>query len=227
MSALINKSGRTSIVLGTAVANAGTVDLTYPTGTVQKSFTAGLKGTGSYVMLNDNDKYTEADSKISMSFGASAITLTNSTGATWPAGTKVELNIDQQDGNDVMLLSIPVFLAAIAGAGDVVTTIRPGVHGKIENVEFVVTQAVTTAAKAADLNLEIDTTNVTGGVVALTSAAATPLGKAIAGTAITANNTLTPESELSVEAANVTAFSEGSGVLLIRIRKTKSQDGVI
>ncbi|MDI1263863.1 MAG: hypothetical protein PS018_11460 [bacterium] len=228
MSQLINRSGRTSITLGAAVANSATVDLAYPSGTSQKSFTAGLKGTGSYVMLNDNDKYLESDSKISMSFGASLITLTNSTGATWPIGTKVELNVDQQDGNDVIMLQIPVFLAAITGAGDVVTDIRPGVYGKIEYWEYVVTQPVTTGSKLATLNLEIDTTNVTGGTIALTSAAATPLGKAIAmGSDITANNTLTPESTLSVEAASVTAFAEGSGFLNIRIRKTKSADGVI
>lgn len=228
MTALINRGGRTSITLAAAVADAGTVDLSYPSGTSQKSFNAGLKGPGSYVMLNDNDKFTEAAAKISMSFGASLITLTNSTGFSWPVGTKVELFVDQQDGNDIVLIQAPIDLASIAGAGDVMTDIRPGVYGKIEYWEFVVTKPVTTAAKAATLNLEIDTTNVTGGTIALTSAAATPLGKVIAqGSDITGNNTLTPESTLSIEAASVTAFAEGQGFVNIRIRKTKSADGVI
>lgn len=227
MSQVINRSARTSIVLGAAVASAATVDLAYPAGTSQLSFNAGLKGAGSYVMLNDNDKFTEAAAKISMSFGASLITLTNVTGFTWPIGTKVELNVDQQDGNDVFLMQIPINLASITANGDVMTEIRPGVYGTVEYAEFVVTVPVTTAAKLASLNLEIDTTNVTGGVVALTSANATPLGKAIAGTDITALNTLVPESKLSIEASGVTAFAEGQGFLNIRIRKTKSADGVI
>lgn len=227
MTALINRGGRTSITLAAAVADAGTVDLSYPSGTSQKSFNAGLKGPGGYVMLNDNDKFTEAAAKISMSFGASLITLTNSTGFSWPVGTKVELFVDQQDGNDIVLMQVPIDLASIAGAGDVMTNIRPGVYGKIEYWEFVTTKPVTTAAKAATLNLEIDTTNVTGGTIALTSAAATPLGAVIAGADITGNNTLTPESTLSIEAASVTAFAEGQGFVNIRIRKTKSADGEI
>lgn len=216
----VNRSARVEITLAAAVANAGTVDIAYPTGTSQASFSAGLGGTGAYVMLNDNDKWTEAAGKIALSYGASLITLTNNSGYTWVAGTRVLLNVDQQDGNDVLLLQIPVDLVAIAAAGDVVTEIRPGVYGTIEYVEFVITKPATTAAKAATLNLEIDTTNVTGGVIALTSANATPLGKALAGTAITALNTLTPDSKLSVEAATVTAFLEGTGFLNIRIRKT-------
>lgn len=227
MSSLINKSSRVSTVLAAAVANSATVDLPYPAGTSQKSFNAGLKGPDSYVILNDNDKFTEAASKISMSFGASLITLTNSTGFTWPIGTKVELNVDQQDGNDVLFLTVPINLADVTSAADFVTDIRPGVFGKIESFDFVTGKAVTTGSKLASFNLEIDTTDLTGGVIALTSALATPMGKMIAGSAITGNNTLTPESTLSIESSAVTAFSEGNGFFLIRIRKTKAADGVL
>jgi hypothetical protein len=214
-----NRMKTVEAVLAAAVASAGTFDIAYPTGTTQNSFNAGLAGTGSYVMLNDNEKWTEAAGKISLSFGASLITVTNNSGYTWPAGTRVLLGVDQQDGNDIVIINIPVDLVSITAAGDVVTEMRPGVYGTIEYWEFIVTKPVTTAAKLATLNLEIDTTNVTGGAIALTSAAATPLGKVIPGAAITAANTITPDSKLSVEAASVTAFSEGQGVLSIRIRK--------
>jgi hypothetical protein len=208
-------------VLAADVANSGTFTVAYPTGFTQDSFTAGLHGAGSYLMVNGNDKLTVAASKISLAFGASLITVTNSSGATLPAGTKFILNVDQADGNDVLFLTLPITLAAITGAGDVVTEIRPGVDGVIENVEFVVTSPVTTAAKAATLNLEIGTTDVTGGTIALTSAAATPLGKVITSAAApSAGNTLTKASKLSVEASSVTAFAEGTGYLVIRIRKT-------
>jgi predicted RecA/RadA family phage recombinase len=114
------------------------------------------------------------------------------------------------------IISIPVTLANIAD-GDLVTTFTPGFAGTILRAQFVVTTAVTTGDKAADLNLEIGTTNVTGGVVALTSATATPVGKTIAGTAITDNATFTASDTISVEAANTVAFQEGAGVLLITV----------
>lgn len=218
----VDRSSRSEVVLSAAVANSGTVDVPYPTGTSQKSFTAGLAGSGSYVMLNDNDKWTEAAAKISVSYGASVITITNLSGYTWAAGTKVAFNADQRDGNDVILMQIPIDLASITAAGDVMSDIRPGVYGTIEYWEFVVTKPVTTAAKLATLNLEIDTTNVTGGAIALTSAAATPLGKVIPGAAITGANVLTPDSALSIESSSVTAFAEGQGFVNIRIRKNSA-----
>lgn len=218
----VNRTARVEAVLASAVATSGTFDIAYPAGTTQNSFNAGLNGTGAYVMLNDNEKWTEAAAKISLSFGASLITVTNLSLYTWAAGTRVLLNVDMQDGNDIVLMQIPIDLVSITAAGDVMTEIRPGLYGTIEYWEFVVSKPVTTAAKLASLNLEIDTTNVTGGVIALTSANATPLGKAIAGAAITGANVLTPDSKLSIEAASVTAFSEGQGFVNIRIRKTSS-----
>lgn len=120
-------------------------------------------------------------------------------------------------GAGKVILSIPIFLAAITGAGDVVTQITPGFAFSVESLDFVVTQPVTTAAKLATLNAEIGATNLTGGAVALTSATCTPLGAKIAGTAITAANVGTAADTLSIEASAVTAFAEGSGVLLVTL----------
>jgi hypothetical protein len=118
----------------------------------------------------------------------------------------------------VVTLTFHIELAAITGAGDVVTGYTPGFAGEILSVAFVVDNPVTTAAKAASLNLEIGTTNVTGGVVALTSANCTPNGAVVAGTAVTAANVFDADDTISVEAASVTAFAEGSGTLLVRVR---------
>lgn len=222
MSYIQNRFSRAEVTLAAAVADDATTTVAYPTGTSQSSFNTGLDGGDSYVMLNDNDKLEEGDPGIEISYGASEITITNRSGYSWPAGTRLLFNFDQENSNDVQHISIPVKLAAITGAGDVVTEIRPGVYGTVESWEFLVTSPVTTAAKAATLNLEIDTTNVTAGTLALTSANATPLGKAIAGALITGANTITPESKLSVEASAVTAFAEGEGVLVLRIRKNPS-----
>lgn len=113
------------------------------------------------------------------------------------------------------IISIPVTLANITAAGDVVTNYTPGFNGKVLKFSACVTTAVTTGAKLATLNLEIGTVNVTGGSLALTSANCTPLGAVVDATAITAANTFTATDTLSVEAASVTAFVEGAIVLFI------------
>ena len=117
-----------------------------------------------------------------------------------------------------VIFNLPVNLASITGAGDVLTTWTPGFAGKIISLDFAVTVPVTTAAKAATLNAEIGTTNLTGGTVALTSANCTPLGAIVAGAAITAANSFSATDTVSIEAASVTAFSEGAGVLIITCR---------
>lgn len=140
-------------------------------------------------------------------------------------------NLDDLDGRvadletaaaltQVTSLSIPVSLAGITMAMDIVTGLVPGVDGEIVNVQFVVTEVVTTGGAAVDLNVEIGTTNLTGGVVELTSANCATLGAVIAGSAITANNTLESTDAISVEASDVSAFSEGAGVLIVTIEQT-------
>jgi hypothetical protein len=118
-----------------------------------------------------------------------------------------------------IVLSIPIKLAKVAD-GDVLTNYTPGFAGTIKKVAFAVTDPVTTGAKLSTLNLEIGTTNVTGGAVALTSSNSGTLGAVVAGTAVTANNTFTASSTISIEASSTTAFAEGEGVLLITIEST-------
>lgn len=115
---------------------------------------------------------------------------------------------------------LPFFfnLADIAANGDLLTNYIIGHKGAILSVDFQVCKAVTTAAKLASINVEIGTTDVTGGVVALTSALATPAGKQILGSAVTAANTFTSTDTFSIEASGVTAFAEGSGWLLVKIQ---------
>lgn len=208
----------TETVLASAVADDATFTVGYPTGYSQLSFNAGLAGSGSYIILNDNDKIEIGDPGISVSFDASYVAITNLTGATIPAGTKIGVSLDMVDGNDVVYLTFPITLASVAD-GDVVTEFRPGVDGTIEDVCFVTSVAASTASKLSTLNLEIGTTNVTGGTLALTTAACNAVGKIVQGAAITANNVLTRESKLSIEASSTTAFVEGAGSVIVRIRK--------
>ena len=201
------------------VADAGTFTVAYPSGTTQLTFNAGNYKEGSgHSVVADQNKWPDASSSgiAFTTFGASNITLTNNTGATLSAGTKVEVYLPTWQSPPI-ILNFHLDLASIAN-GDVITEIRPGVAGYITFMEFVVDKAVTTAAKAATLNAEIDTTNVTGGTIALTSANATPKGASIQSARMTAANRLERTSKLSIEAASVTAFSEGTGNLVIKIQ---------
>jgi hypothetical protein len=79
--------------IATAVTSpAGTVAIGYPTGTVQADFTGDNASATSYLLVNDNDRYTEAADQFDISFGASTITLTNKTTSTWAIGDKITLN---------------------------------------------------------------------------------------------------------------------------------------
>jgi len=149
------------------------------------------------------------------------------TGVSLPIGMAVsttEMFIDLQHpvgGASLSILClVPNILMSTIADGDLVTTITPGFAGKIRKVYWVQDAPVTTAAKASTLNLEIGITDLTGGVVSLTSAECTPKGKVIAGTAITAANVFLADSTISVEAASTTAFIEGSGSLYAVVETT-------
>jgi hypothetical protein len=206
-------------VLGSAVADDGTFTVAYPSGTTQGDFDKGLADlANSYVFLNNNDKVVYADPGINLAFGASEITVTNRTGASWAAGTEVDLHLPVKSGNRRCLV-IPVPPMAGWTAADIITEMQPGIAGDLEYAEFVQTVAVTTASDAATLNFEIGTTDVTGMTLALTSANATPKGKVHAFGLPTAGYTLTRASKLSLEASSVTAFAEGEGYINLYIRE--------
>lgn len=116
----------------------------------------------------------------------------------------------------VMVLTFPITLANVSAA-DVVTNWPLTFAGTITAFDFVTVVPVTTGSKAATFNLELNTTNVTGGLIALTSALATPLGAVTSSTAITAANTFASGDTLSIEASSVTAFAEGTGYFLVTI----------
>lgn len=118
------------------------------------------------------------------------------------------------------VITLHVDLAAIVGAGDIATNWVPGFAGEIVSIAALVTEAATTAAKAVTLNVEINATNVTGGVLTLTSANVTPLGAVIAATAITAANVFDANDTISFEAPAVTAFVEGEIDILITVKST-------
>lgn len=114
-------------------------------------------------------------------------------------------------------LTFHVDLADIAATGDVITAIPLAFAGQILSHSFVVDDPASTPGASITLNLEINATNVTGGVVTLTTATVLD-GVTIPGTAITAANVFTAGDTLSVEAVVGTAFTEGSGTITIVIK---------
>lgn len=91
--------------------------------------------------------------------------------------------------------------AAIAN-GDIVTNMVLPNHAKILSVFAVVDEAMVGAGGTVDINLNIDGTNVTGGVVTVSTAVGATRGTVIAGTAVTAANFYREGSLLRVIAAN-------------------------
>ena len=119
-------------------------------------------------------------------------------------------------------LCLPVDLASITAAGDVVTTVTPGFPGWVQKWFWVTNVAVSTGGKLATLNLEVNAVDikmpdgVTNSTISLTSAAVTPIGKVIAGTAVGQGwAKFDKDDTISVEASSVTAFVEGSGTVVL------------
>lgn len=209
-----------SLVLASAVADDATFTVAYPSGTTQGDFDKGLANlAGCYVILNDNDRWAYADPGINLLFGASEITVTNRSGYSWPAGTKVDLNLDVKEGNR---RCIPLILPALSTitAADILTEMELGIEGDLEYAEFVTTVAASTADKLATLGFEIGSTAVTGMTLGLTTATVTPKGKVLPFGLPTAAYTLSRSSKLSLVASSVTAFSEGQGYINLYIRES-------
>jgi len=119
--------------------------------------------------------------------------------------------------NTKMLFSVPIYLNNLA-TGDVLTTYTPGFAGTIVKVSAAVIEPTTDVDADATINLEIGTTNLTGGVVTLSDANMTPLGTVVDGTAITAANVFTASDTISIETVVTNAFSDGEILLIIVIQ---------
>lgn len=95
--------------------------------------------------------------------------------------------------------------------------ITPGHKGRLTKVTWVTHVPATTASKLSTLTPSIDGTNVTGGVLALTTVAANTRDKELAGTAVTAANSFTSTGKITVTGSSTTAFAEGSGWVILEL----------
>lgn len=99
--------------------------------------------------------------------------------------------------------------------GDIITAFTPGFRGRLIKMYAVTTVVASTASKASTLNLEVGTTDVTGGTLALTTSTCDVLGEVTAAAAMTAGQGFGATDTISVKAASTTTFGEGQIDLVI------------
>lgn len=127
-------------------------------------------------------------------------------------------------GVGVQTLLVFVNLSQITAT--TIFNITPGYAFKVLAIAFSVEIAVTTAAKLATITPAVNGSGVTGGALSLTSANCTPKGAVVSGSAITAGNTGTSAQTLTLVASTVTAFSEGTGWIMLKVQNTDSANAV-
>lgn len=103
---------------------------------------------------------------------------------------------------------------------DLIGAFTPGYAFKVLKLDFLHEKAVTTGAKAATLTPKINGSAITGGVLALAGTYAA--GAVTAASTITAANTGTSAQTFSITASGVTAFTEGNGVIRVRVQNMDS-----
>lgn len=131
-------------------------------------------------------------------------------------------------GVGVNTVTIPLSSLATGlstAAIDLLTEYVPGYRFKVLSFSFVTTVAGTGSSASQVFNLEIETTNVTGGVLTLALADTDTIGKVKAATAVTAANVGTATQKLSIEmAASGTVFTAGAGYFVIKIQNMDTAD---
>lgn len=108
---------------------------------------------------------------------------------------------------------------------DLLTNYTPGYKFKVLSFDFIATVPGTGSGASQTFNLEIGTTNVTGGSLNVTLSSTDTIGKITAGSAITAANTGTSTDTLSIEmAGSGTVFTAGAGYFVIKIQNMDTAD---
>lgn len=126
-------------------------------------------------------------------------------------------------GAGITTITIPVDLPSVAGSA-LFSAYTPGYKFKLLKVTFADTKPVTTGSKLATITPSISGVNVTGGVLALTSATATPVGTLINGSTVTAANTGSATDTITLTGSSVTTFTEGQGVILLEVQNMDTAD---
>lgn len=212
------------------------VDVPSATVVVVSIFVRGAGSAGGVAVIVDSSGGAASNNTIEVITAAAAIT--DNSGGTDPGDDTIAVVTNTQALTDsttgaagttlaagvgMYTVSLKVALATLTDA-DIVTDYIVGHKFKLIKMDFAVDTAVTTAAKASTLDIEIGAVAVTGGDVALTSANATPKGVVVAGTAISGANTGAAGATITILASATTTFIEGDGWITLQIQNMDAAD---
>lgn len=212
--------------VGTALATNGTITFTYPTKSPARAAASYVSGSGAKLVAAQGfeGNFLQQALGFSLSYGATTVTLTYLGLTTIPVGTQLLLQAPLANGYLSDLAGVGVmqypFYTALADitAADLISTLKPGFNGAILGIHAIVDKPATTASKLATLTPKVNSTAVTGGALALTSANMTPQGGKVDGAAITALNTFGATDTIGIVGSAVTAFVEGNAWIILDIQ---------
>lgn len=145
--------------------------------------------------------------------GYAKLRVINGAWACYFVANQAQPSVDQND--------IVTYYTTLAGLANTnVLAIPIPYNFKLLSMGFRIRTPATTAAKLASLQARINGVACTGGLVALTSANATPTNTLVAGSTITALNTGTAGQTVEALVSSVTAFVEGDGQVEWNIQNT-------
>ena len=115
----------TSITLASSVANNATFTVSYPSGTTQASL---LGSTGGRMIVDGDAAFAQGAAGFTAVFGASNVTVTNTTGATLAAGAVLNLSfgdngISGRFENGVRVRGVTALTAATGTASDTIADV--------------------------------------------------------------------------------------------------------
>lgn len=112
------------VTLASAVANNGTFTVAYPSGVKQENL---LGATGGVMVVDGDAVYEQGSSGFTADYGANDITVKNTTGASLPAGSVIDISFGRNDidgrfENGIKVVGI-VALTASAGTASATSTV--------------------------------------------------------------------------------------------------------
>lgn len=127
--------------------NGADLTIAYPAGTNQSFFTGDNASGNGFIIVNDNDVYSEAADDVDITYGASDIELENNTGQTWAAGDTLRVGLAYATADVTTVIAQPA-IADLAG------TLTGTVDGTMADIAAT---AAATAGGSAPTAAQVDT----------------------------------------------------------------------
>lgn len=148
----------TQVTLASSVADDATFTVAYPAGITQALL---LGATGGKMVVNGDAVYDQGASGFTAVYGASNITVTNTTGASLAAGTVIDISFGRNDisgrfQNGVKVVGITALTAATGTASDTVADVGGAFNQTTLNNNF-----KTQAEKINAIIAALDTAGIT------------------------------------------------------------------